>query len=393
MQYRTDRYGNKLSVLGYGCMRFTRKLGAIDHQKAQEEIMTAFRGGVNYFDTAYIYPGSESLLCDVLEKNGIRDQVYIATKLPYYLIKDRAGMDKLFAEELRRLRTDHIDYYFMHMLADIEVWQRLQKMGIEEWIAEKKKSGAIRQVGFSYHGGSDMFCRLVDAYAWDFCMIQYNYLDRHTQAGETGLRYAHQKGLPVMIMEPLRGGKLATALPEAARRIFEEYPVKHSPAGWALRWLWNQSEVTVVLSGMNSLEMINENIAAADTEAGSLTEADEQMLSNVAAAIAAGQKVGCTGCGYCMPCPKGVDIPGTFSAYNRYYYDSKFWALADYVKCTAMRKNASGAGACIGCGKCEQHCPQNIAIRNQLQNAAAKLESPIYKAARRLIRFLKIFEK
>lgn len=392
MNYRTDRYGNRLSVLGFGCMRFTRKLGAIDFAKAEREIMTAFEAGVNYFDTAYIYPGSESLLGEVLEKNGIREKVYIATKLPYYLIKDVAGMERLFQEELRRLRTDHIDYYFMHMLADINVWKRLQDMGIEAWIAEKKQRGQIRQVGFSYHGGSDMFCRLLDAYDWDFCMIQYNYLDRHSQAGKTGLQYAHGKGLPVMIMEPLRGGKLVSALPKAAKELFAAHPRQETPAAWAFRWLWNQPEVTVVLSGMNSEAMVRENLATAESAGvGDLTEADQQLLRQVAAAINAGQKVGCTGCGYCMPCPKGVDIPGTFSAYNRSCSEGKFWALADYFKCTAIRKDASGAGACIGCGKCEKHCPQNIPIRTELKNAQKQLEVPVYRLARRLVRLLKIF--
>ncbi|MBQ6947138.1 MAG: aldo/keto reductase [Clostridia bacterium] len=393
MNYRTDRYGNRLSILGFGCMRFSRKLGVIDYAKAEEEIMTAYRAGVNYFDTAYIYPGSESLLGEVLEKNGIRDNVYIATKLPYYLIKDVAGMEKLFEEELRRLRTDHVDYYFMHMLSDIGVWQKLKDMGIEEWLEEKKRSGAIGQVGFSYHGGSDMFCRLIDAYDWDFCMIQYNYLDRHSQAGEKGLKYAHAKGLPVMIMEPLRGGKLATALPKKAKEIIENYPIQYTPAAWSLRWLWNQPEVTVVLSGMNSKAMVEENLAtAADAVVGALGESEQQMLVSVAAAINEGQKVGCTGCAYCMPCPKGVDIPGTFAAYNRSCSEGKWWALADYFKCTAIRRNASGAGACIGCGKCEQHCPQNIPIRSELKNAEAQLEVPIYKLARRLVKLLKIFD-
>ena len=208
MQYRKDKYGNELSILGFGCMRFQRKLGNIDYEKAERQIMLAIQGGVNYFDTAYIYPGSEALLGEVLERNHVRDKVYIATKLPHYLIKDRKALDKLFDEELRRLRTDHVDYYLMHMLTDTATWQRMKEMGIEEWIAEKRASGAIRQVGFSYHGNSDMFCKLVDAYDWDFCQIQYNYMDEHSQAGRKGLNHAHAKGLPVVIMEPLRGGKL-----------------------------------------------------------------------------------------------------------------------------------------------------------------------------------------
>lgn len=296
MQYRRDKYGNEISVLGYGCMRFTQTAGRIDLKKAEEEIMTAFEGGVNYYDTAYIYGGSEAALGEILERNGIRDKVYIATKLPHYLIQSRASLDKYFDEQLRRLRTDHIDYYLMHMLTDVHTWERLKALGILEWLREKQESGAIRQVGFSYHGNADMFCQLVDAHTWDFCQIQYNYMDENSQAGRRGLRYAYEKGLPVIIMEPLRGGKLATRLPEAAVRIFanhkvgagrgqgtgdtrEQDPVSYTPVQWALKWLWNQPEVTCVLSGMNSVEMVRDNVDTAEhTEVGELTEADEAML-------------------------------------------------------------------------------------------------------------------
>ena len=179
MQYRNDKYGNPLSVLGFGCMRFQRKGGAIDLAEAEREIMLAYENGVNYFDTAYIYPGSEAAIGEIFEKNGIREKIHIATKLPHYLIRSIDGMEKLFREELKRLRTDYVDYYLMHMLNDVDTWNRLKAMGVEEWIAEKKASGAIRQIGFSYHGNSEVFCRLLDAYDWDFCQIQYNYLDEH----------------------------------------------------------------------------------------------------------------------------------------------------------------------------------------------------------------------
>ncbi len=380
MNYRKDKYGNDLSILGFGCMRFQMKMGRIDMEKAERQIIAAIRGGVNYFDTAYIYPGSEAAIGEILEKNGVRDKVNIATKLPHYLIKSREGLDKLFDEELRRLRTDHIDYYLMHMLTDTATWNRLRELGIEEWIEEKKASGAIRQVGFSYHGNSEMFCDLIDAYAWDFCMIQYNYMDENSQAGRRGLHYANSKGLPVMIMEPLRGGRLVTRLPEEAKRIFEEYKIKHTPAQWAFRWLWNQPEVTVVLSGMNTDEMVSDNIeTASNISVGELGESEEEMLRNVVRAINGKMKVGCTGCGYCMPCPKKVDIPGTFAAYNRYYADSRFEGLKDYAMCTALRKNSTAASNCIDCGKCEQHCPQNIEIRKKLKEARRDLEGPLYK--------------
>ena len=323
---------------------------------------------------------------EILEKNSLRDKVHIATKLPHYLIRSYAGLDKLFHEELRRLRTDYVDYYLMHMLNDVDAWNRLKEMGIEQWIAEKKASGQIRQVGFSYHGNSEMFCKILDAYDWDFCQIQYNYLDEHSQAGRRGLRYAHSKGIPVVIMEPLRGGRLVQLLPEKAKRLFEEYPVKRSPAQWGLRWLWDQKEVTVVLSGMSSEEMIRENISTAcETEPGTLTDQDRELYAQVVRAIHETVKVGCTGCGYCQPCPMGVDIPGTFAAYNRWCSENKGGAFMDYLKCTTMRKNSTAASNCIGCGKCEQHCPQGIPIRQELKAAQKALETPVYRVADKVL--------
>lgn len=392
MNYRKDWHNNEISILGFGCMRFTQSGGRINLEKAEREIMEAFHAGVNYYDTAYVYPGSEAALGEILEKNGIRDRVKIATKLPHYLIKSREGMEKYFQEQLRRLRTDYVDYYLMHMLTDVKTWERLKGLGILEWLEEKKQSGAIRQIGFSYHGNSDMFCQLVDAYDWEFCQIQYNYMDEHSQAGRRGLQYASKKGLPVIIMEPLRGGKLVNRLPDEAVHIFREYSVQHTPAQWALRWLWNQPEVTCVLSGMNSLEMVQDNVqTASDVKVGELGEAEEQMLKQVVQAINAKMKVGCTGCGYCMPCPKNVDIPGTFAAYNRRYSEGRRSALIEYFMCTALRKDSSAASNCIQCGKCEQHCPQKIEIRSELKNAKRKLEGPLYRIGRQIVKWLKIY--
>ena len=392
MNYRTDKYGNQISVLGFGCMRFPRKNGAIDMAETERELVCAVEQGINYFDTAYIYPGSEAALGEILAKNQLRDKVYIATKLPHYLMKSREGLERAFEEQLRRLKTDHIDYYLMHMLTDIQTWEKLKAMGILEFLEEKKKSGAIRQVGFSYHGNSAMFCKLVDAYDWDFCQIQYNYLDEHSQAGRRGLRYANKKGLPVIIMEPLRGGKLVNRLPQEAVDAFGAHPQKHTPAQWALRWLWNQPEVTCVLSGMNSMEMLYENIQTASAcQVGELGEAEKEMFAKAVSAINAKMKVGCTGCGYCMPCPKGVDIPGTFAAYNRRYSEGKFAGLKEHFMCTAVRKDSTAAYNCIGCGKCEKHCPQHIEIRQALKAASRELETPIYRAARKAVEILKLY--
>ena len=392
MNYRMDKYGNKLSILGFGCMRFQKKQGKIDFDEAEREILTAFRGGVNYYDTAYIYPGSEALIGEVFRKNGIRDQVHIATKLPHYLIKNREGIERLFQEELKRLQTDYVDYYLMHMLNDVDTWNRLKKLGIEDWIREKKESGAIRQIGFSYHGNSEMFCALVDAYDWDFCQIQYNYLDEYSQAGRRGLHHAAAKGIPVIIMEPLRGGKLVKMLPEDAKKAMEGHPIRRTAAEWGFRWLWNQPEVTVVLSGMNTEAMVKENLkTASQVQIGELTAQDHAMLAQVVKAINGKMKVPCTGCGYCMPCPKGVDIPGTFAAWNRYHTESKFGGFREYLMCTALRKNSAAASNCIECGKCERHCPQGIPIREKLKEARKDLENPVYKIAAAAVRWFAHF--
>lgn len=391
MNFRKDKYGNDISILGYGCMRFTQNGGKIDLDKAEQEIMAAYNAGVNYFDTAYIYPGSEVALGKILAKNQIRENVKIATKLPHYMIKSVEGMEKTFQEQLSRLQTDYIDYYLMHMLTDVATWDKLKAIGILDWLEAKQKSGAIRQVGFSYHGNSDMFCQLIDSYDWDFTQIQYNYMDEHTQAGRKGLHYAASKGIPVIIMEPLRGGRLANKLPEEAVHVMKEYPTKHTPVQWALRWLWNQPEVTCVLSGMNSVEMVEDNVNTASTvEVGELKESEEAMLKAVVAAINSKMKVGCTGCGYCMPCPKNVDIPGTFALYNSYYVDKKK-AKEEYLMCTALRQTSSAASNCVECGKCEKHCPQQIEIRKELKNAKKKLETPIYKVARQFIKWFKVY--
>lgn len=391
MQYRLDKKGTPLSVLGYGCMRFTRRGGGIDLDKAEREIMAAIAGGVNYFDTAYIYPGSEAALGRILEKNHCRERVYIATKLPHYLMRSVEAAEKCFQEQLRRLRTGYIDYYLMHMLTDDVTWKALCQMGIDRWLREKLDAGQIRHVGFSYHGNSDTFCRLVDAWNWDFCQIQYNYLDEHSQAGRTGLQYAAEKGLPVIIMEPLRGGRLVNGLPQGARELF--HATGKSPAWWAFQWLWDQPEVTVVLSGMNSMEMLEENLrAASEAEPGKLTEEDHVRLAQVKQQIQRHMKVPCTGCRYCMPCPFGVDIPGIFHSYNMKAAEGWFSGMKQYVMCTLLRKEPSYASLCRKCGACEKHCPQEIPIREKLREASRSMEGPAFRAVRFASRTLKLWK-
>ncbi|MDD3794406.1 MAG: aldo/keto reductase [Lachnospiraceae bacterium] len=389
MQYRHDQKGASLSVLGYGCMRFTKKYGKIIFDKAEREVMLAIRHGVNYLDTAYIYPGSEECLGKILEKNHCRDKVNIATKLPHYLIKSREGLEKCFREQLRRLQTDHIDYYLMHMLTDVATWERLKKLGIEEWIREKLDRGQIRNIGFSYHGNSDMFMKLIDVYSWNFCQIQYNYMDEHTQAGRAGLHYAAAKGLPVIIMEPLRGGRLVNLLPKTAQQLIADSG--RTAPEWAFRWLWNQPEVTVVLSGMNSRQMIKENIIqACKSSAGMMTVEDFALIENVKAEINGKVKIGCTGCGYCMPCPQGVDIPACFRSYNMRYTENKFSGFREYFMCTTMKKNVCNASLCVKCGRCEKHCPQGLPIRENLEKVKKEMEGPAYQVVRQVKRFIRL---
>ncbi len=383
MQYRNGpRSDAQLSALGFGCMRFTRRSGGIDQEKADREMALALEKGVNYFDTAYIYPGSEVCLGSFIKAHRCRDSVNIATKLPQYRVNGPGDLDRFFDEELSRLQTDRVDYYLMHMLNDEKSWQRLCAMGVREWIAKKKAAGAIRNIGFSFHGGTLQFKALVDAWEWDFCQIQFNYIDERSQAGLEGLRHAHEKGLPVIIMEPLRGGRLAGGLPAAAKAEIEAMAPQRSPAEWGLRWIWNHPEVTVVLSGMNDVSQVAENCrVAGEALPDSLSPEELALFDRLRAAIQRSIKVGCTGCGYCQPCPRGVDIPTCFAAYNDSYSDGWITGMREYMMCTTLRKARSNAGLCVKCGRCEQHCPQHIAIRDALDDVKRRLENPLYKIA------------
>ena len=381
MQYRNDRYGNPISALGFGCMRFTRKGGSFDVAKAEKEVLRAVELGVNYFDTAYLYVGNEACLGEILSRNHLREKVHIATKLPQYKIASAEAIEACFQEELRRLQTDYIDYYLMHMLTDIASWERLEKLGIRDWIARKKQEGAIRQIGFSFHGNTEMFLKILNAYDWDFCQIQYNYMDENAQACRKGLRAAAEKGIPVIIMEPLRGGRLVELLPEKARALMERHTPRRSPAEWALRWLWNQPEVTCVLSGMNSLEMVEENCrVASESKAGEFGPEEETFFEELRRVINEKMKVGCTGCGYCLPCPRGVDIPGIFRCYNELYTESRFAGWKEYVQVIGFRREPGFASQCVGCSKCRQHCPQGIDIPVLLKKAERAAFPPLHRA-------------
>ena len=374
MEYRQ----NDWSILGFGCMRFPKKGGSVDMEETERELAYAIAHGVNYFDTAYIYRGNEKVLGELVAKNHWRAKIQIATKMPHYLIHSTDELEKLFCEQLKRLQTDYVDNYLMHMLPDVHIWEKLVRMGILDWINEKKANGQIRRIGFSYHGNSQNFMALLDAYDWEFCQVQYNYMDIHNQAGAEGVAYAAKKGIPVIIMEPLRGGRLVNGLPKKAKDLFAAAEPKRSPAEWGLRWLWNQPEISVVLSGMNSMAMIQENIRIADTvKVGEMTETDGAMFEDVRNAVNEKMKVPCTGC--CQPCPYGVDIPGAFRCYNVRYTDNFFTGMREYLMCTTFRSERTNASLCRQCGKCEQHCPQGIAVRKELKQVVRHMENPVYK--------------
>ncbi|MBP5604447.1 MAG: aldo/keto reductase, partial [Ruminiclostridium sp.] len=277
--------------------------------------------------------------------------------------------------------------YLMHHLPDIAMWEKLKNVGVIDWIAEKKQSGAIRNIGFSYHGNTDGFLKILNDYDWDICQIQYNYFDEYSQAGVSGLRAAAEKSIPVVIMEPLRGGKLVNMLPSSAKKVMSDSGRGWSPAEWSFRWLYDQPEVTVVLSGMNTVEMVRENYrTASEARTGQFTENDKAVLADVTAKIKELEKVGCTGCRYCMPCPKGVDIPGTFRCYNAMYIESKREGRFQYAQTVGLTNSPAFATQCIGCGKCEKHCPQEIPIREKLKEADKALRPLPYKIGINVIR-------
>ncbi|MDR1692171.1 MAG: aldo/keto reductase [Oscillospiraceae bacterium] len=378
MQTTTDpKTGDRLSVLGFGCMRFPMDAG-----KTERLILKAIESGVNYFDTAYIYPGSEATLGRILEKHNLRDKVHIATKLPFQKCKTADDFDRIFNEQRERLKTAYIDYYLIHNISDLKAWRHLQEMGIEAWIQRRKAEGTIRRFGFSFHGSQRGFLDLIEAADWDFCQIQYNYMDENYQAGRAGLYRATELGIPVVIMEPLLGGKLATGLPPKALKLFKEAAPGRSAASWAFRWLWNQPGITVVLSGMNGEDQLEDNLAAAaDAKPGMLTEAESAVFPPVVAALREAYKISCTGCNYCMPCPQGVNIPGCFAAYNTSFVMGYVSGMTQYLTGTGVNhpEKKHGARNCTQCGACVKKCPQQINIPTELKAVTKRLEPLWFK--------------
>lgn len=383
MLYRKFGKTNEtVSILGFGCMRLPIINGdttKIDEEKAIPLIRKAIDEGVNYIDTAYPYHGSgmtvgggesEPFVGRVL-KDGYREKVKLATKLPSWLIKTREDMDKYLNEQLERLGTDHIDFYLVHAL-ERKFWDNLKSLGIDEFLDSAIKDGRIKHAGFSFHDKLDVFKEIVDYYDWSFCQIQFNYLDEYYQAGLEGLQYAASKGLGVAIMEPLRGGRLVNSIPEEAKAAFEEAEVKRTPVEWSLRWIYNHPEVSVVLSGMNEISQVEENIKiASNGEANSLTEKELKIMDRVKTIFKSKMKVNCTACEYCMPCPVGLNIPKNFAYYNEYFIfgnkDNEAQLKARYFSLNEEQRSDK----CVKCGKCETHCPQGIAIRQELEKVTA----------------------
>jgi len=370
-----------VSVLGFGCMRLPiigNDPTNIDMDKATNMIRHAIDAGVNYVDTAYPYHGTgfthggaSDLFVAKALKDGYRQRVKLATKLPSWLIKTRADMDKYLKEQLERLETDTIDFYLVHSL-NADVWPVLKEAGISEFLEQAIKDGRIKYAGFSFHDQAGLFKEIVDYYDWSFCQIQYNYLDENYQAGKEGLQYAAGKGLGVVIMEPLRGGNIVN-LPQEAKDMIDQADVKRTPAEWGLRWVWNHPEVSVVLSGMTTMDHVTENIKVAqEADANSLTTKELEIIDAVKNLFEERIKVNCTGCSYCMPCPAGINIPGCFSTYNDHWV---FDATPAAKKMYEMRsKISSPASKCVECGKCESHCPQGIPIREELKNVKELFE-------------------
>lgn len=382
MRYRTiPKTDDQLSILGYGCMRLPEKNGRIDKPLATRQIYTAIDQGINYVDTGFLYHmgQSEPFLGEVLTGQR-RQQVKLATKLPPQSVKTRADMDTILNNQLQRLKTDRIDYYLLHGIEEAS-WNYLYALDVLTFLDKAKADGRIVNAGFSFHGDRQTFTTIVDAYDWQCCLIQYNYLDEQLQAGAEGIEYAAAQGLGVIVMEPLRGGTLTGKIPQAIQALWNGATIKRSPAEWALRWVWNHPGVTVVLSGMNVDAHIQENLRLAnDAAPNALTPDELALIGKVTAAYRAVLKAGCTGCRYCMPCPAGVDIPMCLDLYNRVasYGDQKLHNLFRYGIHLGGMQSASErayASQCINCGQCVQKCPQHLPIPELLPQVAREFET------------------
>ncbi|MGB9937795.1 MAG: aldo/keto reductase [Methanobacterium sp.] len=382
MQYRIEKNGDEISALGFGAMRLPTKTGRIDKEKAKELIYYAIDNGVNFIDTAFPYHGgsSESFLGEIL-KEGYREKVKLCTKMPSWSVKKYEDMEKYLSIQLEKLQTDYIDYYLIHSLGKGS-FEKLQKMGVMEFLEDAKAKGRIKNIGFSFHDNGENFKGIIDAYDWDACLIQYNYMDEKNQAGTEGVKYAYSKDITVFIMEPLKGGILAGEIPEEAQKLWDKAENKRSAADWALRWVLNHPEVTCVVSGMGELDQVKENLIVAEkTLPNSLTENELELFEEVKKVYKSLMKVDCTSCGYCMPCPKGVDIPTCFEIYNHKHIFKAKGASFTYLTRLGgiMSGNEANAGLCNNCGKCVRACPQKLEIPPLLGDVSKEFEGNGFK--------------
>jgi predicted aldo/keto reductase-like oxidoreductase len=370
MQYR--KFGQldfKVSALGFGAMRLPTADDKIDEAEATKMLHYAIDHGVNYVDTAYPYHGgeSEAFLGRAL-KDGYREKVKLATKMPSWEIETADDFDKYLDIQLERLQLETIDFYLLHSL-NKNHWPKLRDLGVREWAEKAIADGRFRHLGFSFHDDYDTFKQIIDEYEWPMCQIQYNYMDVENQAGTKGLQYAASKGIAVVIMEPILGGKLVGP-PPSIQAIWDSAAKKHAPADWALQWLWNQPEVSVVLSGMSAMQHVEENVASADVSGiGTLTADELALYDQVRRKYKELIAIPCTSCGYCMPCPQGVDIPGNFGSYNEGIMFDKPEASRGHYGWLKFAYEEQGifdhdirAAQCIQCGECETKCPQSIPI-------------------------------
>lgn len=375
MQYRKfGKHDIDVSALGFGCMRLPFLNGddsQIDEEDSIKQIRHAIDNGVTYIDTAYPYhKGQSELLVGKALKDGYREKVYLATKSPVWLVKTYEDFHKYLDEQLQKLQTDHIDMYLLHALGK-DRWEKLKELNVFKFLEEAISMGKIKYAGFSFHDELPVFKEIVDSYDWDFCQIQYNYMDTDYQAGKEGLEYAAAKNIAVVIMEPLKGGKLAKNPPKEVKAIWDKSETKRTSADWALRWIWNHKEVSLLLSGMGDISQVEENIKISDDSlSDSMTKEELKLVEEARDKYNELIKVNCTGCNYCMPCPFGVDIPRNFTLLNRAsMYDDTEVSTESYVSMTEENR----ANFCKECGVCETKCPQNLPIRTHLKEVHAAI--------------------
>lgn len=367
--------GEELSILGFGCMRLPVKEDKeqVDMDRAVPLIRTAIDNGINYLDTAYPYhDGQSELAISKAIKDGYREKVFIADKLPIWLVENRKDMDYYLDEQLKRLDIDCIDFYLLHSVKE-NYWENLISNGVLEFLDDAIADGKIKHTGFSYHGELELFFDVIDSYNWDMCQVQYNIIDQNYQAGREGIRYAATNDVGVIVMEPLRGGSLTKNVPEEIQEIWNKSTVKRDPAEWALRFVWDLDDVDVVLSGMNSMEELKQNIMTADQGyPNSLNSEDKEIIRGVRSIYNQRKQYNCTQCGYCVPCPEGVDIPANILQLNNAYtFQDPDNAKMNYYMGIKEEKRANN---CIGCGECEKICPQMVPIQEALRNVCKKFD-------------------